>query len=101
MHREQVLWMARVRLDLLPHPGDVDVDGARRRHRVVAPDFVQQLVPGERRAAMLGEVFQEQELPGGEVERLAVAGDLGLAEVDADGTEPVRGCAGRRRGTAP
>ena len=44
VHGEQVLRVPRVRLDLLTEPGDVHVHGARGRHRVVAPDLVEQLV---------------------------------------------------------
>ena len=69
---EDVLRMARIWLDLLPQPGDVDVDGARRRHRVVAPDFVEQLVARQRGAAVLDEVAQQLELARRELERRAV-----------------------------
>ena len=80
---EDVLRVPRNRLDFLAQPGDVDVDGARRRHRVVAPDLVEQLLAGQRRAAVLDEVAQQLELARRQLERLAVPGDLGLAEVDA------------------
>ena len=62
VHREDVLRVAGVGLDFLPQPGDVYVDRARRRHRVVAPDFVEQFVAGQRRLAMLDEVLEQQEL---------------------------------------
>ena len=38
---EDVLWVARIGFDLLAQPRDVDVDGARRWHGVVAPHLVQ------------------------------------------------------------
>src|SRR5262249_24381253 len=79
---ENELRVARIRLDLLAQPGDVDVDGARGRHRVVAPRLVEQLLAGDRGAAVLDEVSQELELAGREIVRDAVAQRLRLAEVD-------------------
>src|SRR5262249_37489083 len=86
---EDELRMAGVRLGLAAGAGPVDGPRARRGHRVVAPDPVQQLVAGERRPAVLDEVAQELELLGREPERERVARDLGAAEVDLDGPEAV------------
>lgn len=52
------LRVARIGFELSPQPSDVNVNGARRGHRVVAPHFVQQLIPRDSRAAMLYEVAQ-------------------------------------------
>ena len=41
---EDELRVVGVGFEFLPEPGDVDIDGAGRGHRVVAPDFVQQFV---------------------------------------------------------
>src|SRR5436189_536820 len=83
------LRMARIGLDLLAQPRDVHVDGARRRHGVVAPHFVEQLVTGKRGAAMLQEVAQQLKLPRRELERRAVFRRFGLPEVDAHVAERV------------
>ncbi len=80
---EDVLRVARVGLDLLAQPGHVHVDGARRRHRVVAPHLVEQLLARERRAAVLDEVAQQLELPRRQLDRLA-AWSSPPAEVDPD-----------------
>ena len=61
----------RVVFELLSQPCDVDVHGPRRRHRVVAPDFVEQLVARQRRAAMLDEVAEKLELARRELDELA------------------------------
>ena len=81
VHGEDVLRVARVVFELLPQPGDVDVDGPRRRHRVVAPHLVEQLVARQRGAAMLDEVPQQLELARGQVERLPGLGHFRLAEI--------------------
>ena len=73
---EDELRVPGVGLDLLAEPGDVDVDGARRRHGVVAPDLVQQLLACQRGAAVLDEVAQQLEFAGRQLERLAAAGRL-------------------------
>jgi len=55
------LRVARIGFELSPQPCDVNINGARRGHRVVAPDFVQQLIPRKNRAAMLYEVAPKKE----------------------------------------
>ena len=69
--REDELRVSRGGLDLLAQPRDVDVDGPRRRHRVVAPDLVEQFLAGERRAAVLDEVAQQLKFARRELERRA------------------------------
>ena len=76
MDREDVLRLLHVGFDLLAQPSDMHIHGARRRHRVIAPDFVQEFFARECRFAMLDEVLQQQELarcvrcPGDRVQRL-------------------------------
>ena len=63
VNRQDVLRVTGIRLDLLPQPCDVHVDGPRGRHRVVSPDLVEKLFASERRAAVLDEVAEELKLP--------------------------------------
>jgi len=64
VHGEDVLRLLGIRLDFLAEPGHVHVDRPGRRHRVIAPHFVQEFVAAERRLAMLDEVLEQQELAG-------------------------------------
>src|SRR6188768_1470894 len=89
MRRDDELRMPRVGFDLLPQPGDVHVDRARGGHRVIAPDFVEELVARERGAAVFDEVLEQQELARGDLEGLPVARDFGPAEIDANVAERV------------
>jgi hypothetical protein len=61
----------------------VHVHRARRRHRVVASDVVQQVVARADEPAVLDEVPQQVELLGRQLDGPALARDLGAAEVDA------------------
>src|SRR5579864_3232225 len=100
MHRQEVSGPFDVGLDLLPEPRDVDVDGPCRRHRVIAPDFVEQLVAADRGFSVLDEIFQEQELASRQVDRAAGPRDLDFPEVDRDVPKTVPRCdACRRRAT--
>ena len=83
-------------LDLLPQAGDVDVDGARQRHLVVAPHLRQQRVARQRGAAVLDEVPQQLELARRQLHGSPAARDLRPPEVDDDVAETV----GRRRPAA-
>ncbi len=69
--------------ELGAQPADVDVDGAGAAEVVVAPDLLQQLVPGEDPARVLGEELEQLELLVGEVER--PARELGGVGVLVDG----------------
>jgi hypothetical protein len=79
VNRQNVLRQAGVGLELLPQPRDVDVDRARRRSRVIAPDLREQLVARDRRAAVLDEITEQVKLLGGELDGHAVLRNLGLA----------------------
>src|SRR5688500_4109934 len=81
---DDVLRVAGIVFELLSEPRDVQVDGARRRHRVVAPDLVEQLVAAERGAAMFDEILQQLEFACREVEGRAGLDDLSATEVDGD-----------------
>src|SRR5437773_5416423 len=61
----------RVGLELLPQAGDVDVDGARQRHLVVAPYCRQERVARQHGASMLDEVAEQLELTRRQLHRLA------------------------------
>src|SRR5690242_9649756 len=65
------LRILRIALDLLTQPRDVDVDGARHRHLVVAPHFRQQLIARQRRPAMRDEMPEQLELARGQIDRAA------------------------------
>ena len=54
--------MPGVRLDLLPQPRHVNIHRARRWQGVVAPHFVEQLFPRQRRSAVVDEM---QRIGGG------------------------------------
>ena len=55
-----------------PQTADVDVDGARAAEVVVAPDLLQQLLPGEHAAGMLGQELEQLELLECEIESAAL-----------------------------
>ena len=66
MNREYELRTPRVGFQFLPQPGHVNVNSASGRHRVVSPDFIQQLVARERRLAVFDEVPKQLKLLGRE-----------------------------------
>src|SRR5918996_1193868 len=59
-------------LELAAQVGDEDLDGVRRRERVVAPDLLEQALAGYDDALVAHEVLEELELALGELD-LAVA----------------------------
>src|SRR4051812_3773565 len=78
-HREQVLRLLRIGLDLLPQMADVDVDGARVAVGGVAPDAREQHVAGEHPAGRARQRGEDLELHVGGRDDLAVARDGALA----------------------
>src|SRR4051794_30858343 len=64
-HREEVLRLLRVRLDLLPQMPDVDVDRAWVAVGGVAPDARQQHVAGEHASGRPGQRREDLELDVG------------------------------------
>src|SRR5262249_21759815 len=65
-----------VGFDLLPQPGDVDVDRPRQRRLVVAPDVREQRIARQCGAAMHDEMSQQLELARGQIDSPSVAPDL-------------------------
>src|SRR4029450_9446176 len=55
---------------------DMDVDRAGVGREGVAPDPLQDLVPGQHQTAVADQVGEQLELPGGELYRPALEGDL-------------------------
>ena len=82
MHRDDVLGVRGVVLDLLAELGDVHVHGAGEGDGVVVPDGVEELLAGDDLAAVLDEVGEELELAGRDVDRLAAF--LGLVALEVD-----------------
>src|SRR5215216_1100163 len=72
-HREQVLGLLRVRLDLLPQVTDVDVDGPRIAIRRVAPYAREEHVAREHAARGARERGEDLELHERRGDRVAVA----------------------------
>src|SRR4051794_27330029 len=72
-HREQVLRLLRIRLDLLPQVADVHVDGARVAVGGIAPDAREQHVAGEDAPGGARQRGEDLELDVGGGDDLAVA----------------------------
>src|SRR5215510_9458628 len=92
MDRDDVLRMRGIRLQLVTERSDVDVDGARDRCRIVAPDLVEEHLAGEYRAAMLDEIAQQLELERRQVDLPRAAHDVRTAKVDTHVTKGVALC---------
>ena len=59
---DDVTWLARMPLQLLPQDRDVNIDGPGGRHRIVAPHFVQELVARDRRPMVFDKIGQQRVL---------------------------------------
>ena len=89
-------------LQLLAQAGDVDINGPRRRHGVVAPDLGQRLVARHEFAAALSEVAQQPVFLGREVDRPDPRRvDLGSRRVQREVADADDAARGRRRATSP
>src|SRR4029077_12030814 len=66
---DEVLGRLGIGLNSLSETRDMDVDRACQRHVVVPPHLREQFIPGKRRPAVLDEMAQQLELPGGQVDR--------------------------------
>src|SRR5262245_23036128 len=53
--------MTQVGFDLLPEPGDVNIDGARKDHGVISPNCVEEFLARDRGSHVLNEVSQQLE----------------------------------------
>src|SRR4051794_18843864 len=81
-HREEVLRVLRVRLQLLAQVADVDVDRARVAVGRVAPDPRQQHVAREDAARVAGQSVEDLELDERQLDRRAADPDRALGRVD-------------------
>ena len=102
-HGEDPLGRRRVGLDPAPEPLDVHVEGLGVAHVVVAPDLVDELVPGDHPARPLEQQLQDLELLEGQVQRLAAERDLvaiGVEDEVAGRQRPRRRCPAPGRASA-
>ena len=60
-------------LELAPQVGDEDVDGVRRRERVVAPDLLEQALARDDEALVAHQVLEQLELALGQLDRALAA----------------------------
>ena len=75
------------RLNLLSLCGDVHIYGAGRGHRVITPDFVQELIPRENRAAILNQVAKQSYLARLQFNWLSIPLDHRPPAINGDGVE--------------
>src|SRR4051812_36871968 len=87
------------RLELAPQVGDEDVDRVRRRHRVVAPDLVEQALAGDDEALVAHQELEQLELPISQLDFPLAAADLAGVGIEDEVAYLHRG--GATRGTAP
>src|SRR4051794_40671748 len=81
-HRQDDLGLLRVALDLRPQPLHVDVDQPGVGGVPVAPHLLEQQLAGEHLARLAGQGHQQVELQRGQLDDLAVPGDLVGRDVD-------------------
>src|SRR4051812_23615763 len=84
------------RLELAPQVGDEDVDRVRRRHRVVAPDLVEQALAGDDQALVAHQELEQLELPVGQLDLALAAVNLARVGVEDEIAHLHRGGAARR-----
>src|SRR5215211_979318 len=82
--REQVLRPPRVALELLPQVADVDVDRPRVAVGGIAPDLLEQRLPGHHLTGCRAERGEDLELDVGQPDLLAADGDAAAARVDLE-----------------
>src|SRR5262249_60370254 len=71
--------------ELAAKPAHVDVDDVRARVEGVAPDGREELLTGADLTLFAHQVFEEQDLPGREVDALAVRDDSVAPEIQPEG----------------
>ena len=57
VNSEDVLRVTGIKLNLLPQPRYMNVDSAGSGHGVVAPDFIEQFIPGESGTSVADKIF--------------------------------------------
>ena len=93
-HGHDVARVGRVGLHLGAQPADVHVDEPAVAEVVVAPHLVEQALPAEHPARVLGQLAQQAELGLGEVQLVAGAQHLALVGDDLEVAEDQPGVAG-------
>src|SRR4051812_43174860 len=86
------------RLELAPQVGDEDVDRVRRRHRVIAPDLVEQALAGDDEALVAHQELEQLELAVGQLDLALAAAHLAGVRVEDEVADFQRG--GAPRGAA-
>src|SRR6478736_2067661 len=82
MHGQNETWFFRFGFDLLPQANDVSVYRASGWEAIVAPDFLQQTIAAQALALVANQIFQQLELFGRKLQRLARARDLAISKID-------------------
>src|SRR5262249_57639521 len=81
---EDVLWLVRRFLDLLPQLRHEVVDRSRRRRLFVAPHLIENLLARDDLTGVREQIAQQIELAGGEIDAVAAPMRLVRAEIDLD-----------------
>ncbi|MPM55030.1 hypothetical protein SDC9_101815 [bioreactor metagenome] len=88
-------------IDLLAQVGDVELDDVRLAAEVVVPDPVEDLRLAQHPARVVHQIAEQLELGGGEVDRVAPAGDLVGVLVQGQVPDDEGGGVQRLRGAGP
>ena len=83
-------------LELAPQVGDEDVDRVGRRHRVVAPDLVEQALARDHQALVAHQVLEQLELAVGQLDLARAAPHLAGIGVELEVADAERGGAAWR-----
>src|SRR5262245_20497512 len=89
VHGDDVLWLVRMALELLPESSHQIVDRTRRPEGMVAPDFVEQLIPFDDPPLVCHQVPEHLELECRKRNVAAASAHLVAGEVDLDVAEPI------------
>src|SRR5690348_10610396 len=83
-HRLQVARIVGILFDFLTYAAHVDINRARRDVMSVAPDCIKKLVAGKDASGMACKIFQQTELGGRGLRKVAAHGERHAAAVDLD-----------------
>ena len=81
MHRENMAGGDRIRLQFLPEPGDMDINGAGRGILVISPDLIHEFVSGYDFSLVLCEQLHHRILPWSQFKHLSTFFGLEIREI--------------------